>query len=147
MKYSLATPGRTFVIRLEDGDVIHEQIERFAKMENIEAAAVVAVGGVDKGSVLIVGPEKGRANPVKPMELVLDNVYEVSGTGTIFPDENGEPVLHMHLAAGRKSSAVAGCVRKGVKVWHVLEVIVFEMTNTSAKRVRDCATGFELLEP
>jgi predicted DNA-binding protein with PD1-like motif len=81
------------------------------------------------------------------MEHVLDNVYEVSGTGTIFPNENGEPVLHMHLAAGRKSSAVAGCVRKGVKVWHVLEVIVFEICNTTGKRIKDEGTGFELLEP
>lgn len=30
MKYSEAKQGRIFVIRLEDGDVIHEEIEKFA---------------------------------------------------------------------------------------------------------------------
>ncbi|MDY6863052.1 MAG: DUF296 domain-containing protein, partial [Thermodesulfobacteriota bacterium] len=29
MKYSQAKPGRIFVIRLEDGDIIHEEIEKF----------------------------------------------------------------------------------------------------------------------
>ena len=31
MKYSEAKPGRIFVIRLEDGDIVHEAIESFAK--------------------------------------------------------------------------------------------------------------------
>jgi predicted DNA-binding protein with PD1-like motif len=147
MKYSEASPGRIFVLRLEDGDIIHEQIERFALMKNIDTAALVAVGGIDKDSVLVVGPNNGRASPVVPMEHVLDNVHEVAATGTIFPNGRGEPVLHMHLAAGRKDKTVTGCVRKGVKVWQVLEVVVFELVDSTAKRVRDATTGFELLEP
>ena len=31
MKYSQARQGRTFVIRLEDGDIVHEKIEQFAR--------------------------------------------------------------------------------------------------------------------
>lgn len=30
MKYSEARPGRIFVLRLEDGEIVHEVIERFA---------------------------------------------------------------------------------------------------------------------
>jgi predicted DNA-binding protein with PD1-like motif len=147
MKYSQASPGRVFVLRLEDGDVIHEQIERFALMENLDYAAVIAVGGIDKDSTLVVGPKDGRAQPVTAMEHVIDNVHEVSATGTIFPNEQGTPVLHMHLSAGRKTSTVTGCVRKGVKVWVVLEVIIFELVGSTARRVRDAQTGFELLQP
>ena len=33
MKYSQAEQGRTFVIRLEDGDVLHEKIEQFARKQ------------------------------------------------------------------------------------------------------------------
>jgi len=40
-----------------------------------------------------------------------------------------------------------GCVRNGVKVWHVLEVIIFELTGTTASRIKDPLTGFELLIP
>ena len=31
MKYSEAKQGRTFIIRLEDGDILHEKIEEFAR--------------------------------------------------------------------------------------------------------------------
>lgn len=147
MKYSEAERGRVFVLRLEDGEVLHESIEKFAVDNDISAASVIAVGGADKGSVLITGPEEGRASPVKPVLSVLDDVHELSGTGTIFPDSTGNPVLHMHAACGRKESSVTGCVRSGVKVWHVMEVIIQEITNTSAARLPDPGTGFELLQP
>lgn len=147
MKYSQANSGRTFVIRLEDGDILHEQIEAFAHKENIMAAELSALGGADRGSVLVVGPEQGRAQQIVPQTRELDDVYEVTGTGTIFPDSTGQPMLHMHLACGRDGKTITGCVRSGVKVWHVMEVIVRELTDTTGCRKKDAATGFELLNP
>lgn len=147
MRYSQAKQGRTFIIRLEDGDIVHEEIEKFAREKSIKAAALIILGGADKGSKLIVGPEHGRREPIIPMEHILDNVHEIAGTGTIFPDEKGKPILHMHMACGRKTSSVTGCVRKGVKVWHVMEVILFELVDTTAVRAFEPTTGFELLKP
>ena len=145
MEYSQAQHGRVFVIRLHDGEILHEEIERFAKQHSIRAAALIAVGGADEGSRLVVGPHEGRSQPIAPMEHVFKNVHEVTGTGTIFPNEKDEPVLHMHIAAGRKTSTVTGCVRRGVRVWHVLEIVLFELVDTTAVRVYDRQTGFELL--
>jgi len=147
MKYTEAQRGRVFVLRLEDGEIIHEVIEKFAKEKKIEAAGVNIVGGVDKGSILIVGPENGRAAKIKPMELVLENEHEATGVGTLFPNSKGEPILHMHVSCGRKDKSITGCVRKGVKVWLVLEVIIWEITNCKSKRVLEGNTGFELLQP
>jgi predicted DNA-binding protein with PD1-like motif len=147
MKYSEAKHGRVFVIRLEDGDIVHEEIERFAREQSIKAAALVVVGGADGGSRLVVGPEEARAEPVVPMEQMLDNVHEVAGTGTLFLDDEGDPVIHMHMACGRKASTVTGCIRTGVRVWHVMEVILFELLGSSAIRVLDEETGFKLLKP
>ncbi|MCK4948307.1 MAG: DNA-binding protein [Candidatus Aureabacteria bacterium] len=147
MKYSQAKQGRIFVIRLEDGDIIHEEIEKFAREKSISAGALIILGGIDKDSKLVVGPEHGRKKPVVPMEHTLDNVHEIAGTGTLFLGEKGNPVLHMHISCGRKSSTVTGCVRKGVKAWHILEVILFELVDTAAVRVLDSVTGFELLRP
>ncbi|MFP3976239.1 MAG: PPC domain-containing DNA-binding protein [Dehalococcoidia bacterium] len=147
MKYSEAKQGRTYVIRLEDGEIIHEEIERFANEKSIKAAALIIIGGADKDSKLVVGPEHGRTESIVPMEQILNNVHEMVGTGTIFPDEKGKPTLHMHIACGRESSTVTGCVRKGVKTWHILEVILFELIDTSAVRALDPITGFELLNP
>lgn len=147
MKYSEAKRGRTFVIRLEDGDIVHEEIERFAREHSISAGTLIIIGGADEGSRLVVGPEDGHAEPVVPMEHVFENVHEVAGTGTLFPDEDGNPVLHMHMACGRNASTVTGCVRCGVKVWHVMEVVLFELVDSTAVRKFDDAIGFQLLEP
>ncbi|MBW1671160.1 MAG: DNA-binding protein [Deltaproteobacteria bacterium] len=147
MKYSQAKQGRIFIIRLEDGDIVHKEIEKFSRKESVRAAALIILGGADKGSKLIVGPEHRRREPIIPMEHVLDNVHEIAGTGTIFPDEKGKPILHMHMGCGRKTSSVTGCVRKGVKVWHIMEVILFELVDTTAVRSFDPTTGFILLRP
>jgi len=147
MKYSEAKQGRTFVIRLEDGDILHEKLEEFARMHSIEAAALIAVGAVDEGSKLVVGPEQGRSATITPMAHVLGDVHEISGVGTIFPDKGHNPVLHMHIACGREESTVTGCVRRGVKVWHLMEIILFELLDSSASRMFDEQIGFELLEP
>lgn len=147
MKFSQARQGRVFVIRLEDGDILHEAIEVFASEHDIRAASLIAVGGADDHSRLVVGPEVDRADPPIPMEHMLNHVHELAGVGTLFPDANGNPVLHMHAACGRNDQAVVGCVRRGVRVWHVLEVILYELTDTRAARLPDAATGFELLDP
>jgi predicted DNA-binding protein with PD1-like motif len=147
MKYIEAKQGRIFVIRLEDGEVIHEEIERFAMEQGIRGAALIALGGADTESKLVVGPEDGRASPVVPMELVLDDVHEIAGVGTLFPDAQGTPILHMHATVGRKDKTTTGCVRSGVKTWQVLEVILLELLDTAAVREFDPVTGFKLLNP
>jgi len=147
MRSAEAKPGRIFVIRLEDGDILHECIEAFAAARGIRCGVLVAVGGGDAGSRLVVGPQEGRAATIVPMEHVLADVAEVTGTGTLFPDASGQPVLHMHLACGRGDRTVTGCVRRGVRVWHVLEVILQELADCPAVRRLDTATGFALLQP
>ncbi|HJO95973.1 MAG TPA: PPC domain-containing DNA-binding protein [Victivallales bacterium] len=147
MKYSEAKQGRIFIIRLEDGDIIHEEIGKFSKKKSIKAAFLIIVGGVDKNSKLVVGPEHGRVKPLVPMEYILDNVHEAVGTGTIFSNKKGDPILHMHIACGREGSTTTGCIREGVITWNVMEIILIELIETQAIRAFDPNTGFELLTP
>jgi predicted DNA-binding protein with PD1-like motif len=147
MKYSQAKQGRIFVIRLEDGDVVHEAIEIFAAQQSISAAALIVLGCADEGSTLVVGPGEGRTLPIEPMTHALQNVHEVAGTGTIFPDDEGKPVLHMHMACGRRAGTTTGCVRQGVRVWHVMEIILFELLDCTGLRLLEPASGFKLLNP
>ncbi len=147
MKYSEAKQGRVFVIRLEDGDIVHEVVEAFAKAHAITAATLIAVGGADDGSRLIVGPAEDRARPVVPMETCLQHAHEVAGVGTLFPGPDGNPRLHMHMACGREEHTVTGCVRAGVRTWHVMEVIITELLDCTARRVVEPETGFALMQP
>ena len=146
MKFSECKPGRIFVICLENGDIVHEEIEKFARDHSIAAASLIIIGGADKGSKLIVGPERENEIPVSPMEYILENVHEIAGTGTLFPDQKGNPVLHLHMACGRKSSTRTGCIRRGVRVWHIMEVVLFELLESKGKREFDPETGLTLLK-
>jgi predicted DNA-binding protein with PD1-like motif len=147
MRYSQARPGRIFVVRLEDGDVVHECLARLAQTENLQRASLTIVGALDEGSTLVVGPEAPRARPVVPMSCRVDEVREIVGVGTIFPNERGEPEVHVHMACGQKRHTVTGCIRLGVRVWHVMEAIVTELLDTQACRRPEPETGFELLAP
>ena len=147
MKYSQAKQGRVFVLRFEDGDTVHDEIERLAREQSIKAGALIIVGGADIGSKFVVGPEAGRVQPIVPMEHILNNVHEVAGTGTLFPDDEGNPIVHMHMACGRNTSTITGCIREGVRVWQVMEAILFELVDSTGVRIPDTETGFKLLRP
>jgi predicted DNA-binding protein with PD1-like motif len=146
MKYTTASPGRALVIRLEDGDVVHECIEQAAAAQRIVRAAVILLGGADGGSRVVVGPEDGHTGPIVPMERVLHDVYEAAGVGTLFPDESGVAKLHLHAAFGRDDKVIAGCIRKGVTTWMVGEAVVIELLDCDAMRRLDPDSGFDLLD-
>ena len=146
MKYSEAKQGRVFVIRLEEGDVVHEELEHFAKEQCIKAASLIVLGGADSGSMLLVGPEDGRSASSAPITTVLQNVHEIAGVGTIFPDEEGEPIVHCHIACGRKDTTITGCIRASVQAWQVMEVILYELVDSSAIRKLDPAGDFHVLQ-
>jgi predicted DNA-binding protein with PD1-like motif len=146
MRYSEAIIGRTFILRLEDGEILHEVVEKFAQDHNLQAAKIMVVGGIDKGSILVVGPKESRASVIEPMQITVDDASEVTGFGTIFLNGEGKPVSHIHLSCGRGDKVITGCARRGVKTWLVLEVIITELTHCTARRVKD-HNGFELLWP
>jgi predicted DNA-binding protein with PD1-like motif len=146
MRYTNAQLGRVLVIRLEDGDVVHESIEEAARAEGIARAAVILLGGAGGGSRIIAGPEDANADPIVPFERVLHGVHEMAGVGTLFPDGAGTPKLHLHAAFGRDDRVTAGCIRNGVTTWVIGEAVVIELLGSDAQRRVDPATGFELLD-
>jgi predicted DNA-binding protein with PD1-like motif len=139
--------GRVLVLRLEDGEVLHECVERIAAERHMQRAVVMVLGGADRGSRLVVGPQDGRAADIVPVLTELAGESEIAGIGTLFPDDEGKPSLHMHASCGRGDSSVTGCVRAGVKTWLIQEVVMIELLGLGSKRVTDERSGFKLLEP
>jgi uncharacterized protein len=147
MQFTEAKMGRVFVLRLHDGDHLPDALEVFAAQNKVKSALCFFVGGAKKDSRIVVGPKGDGSLPVEPALTLLSGVSEVCGVGTIFTNEDGKPTLHMHASFGRGEKAVTGCVRKGVDVWLIGEVIMLELTGASMRRIVDKETGFELLEP
>ena len=146
MQFTEAKLGRIFVLRLHDGDHLPEVLESFAAEKNVSTALCFFLGGAKEKSRVVVGPKDGYAFPPEPMVTLLSGVHEACGVGTIFADEEGKPKLHMHVSFGRKQNTVTGCVRMGVDVWRIGEVVVLELTGVSAHRAKDKETDFEFLE-
>ncbi|MDD4874487.1 MAG: DNA-binding protein, partial [Dehalococcoidales bacterium] len=144
VKASEGKIGRVFVIRLEDGDVVPECIESFAREYKISVGQLIMLGGIGSGEV-VVGPRRSDEMPPEPMLLPLDGAHEVVGAGTIVPDEKGEPVVHIHAALGRAGKTTTGCLRPGVNTWLVGEVIIYEILGTNAVRITDKKSGIKLL--
>jgi len=147
--------GRAFVLRLETGEILHEAVEEFCRENEIKNASVTVVGGIGKGSKMTVGPKmtpsfiKGGQAPsrdIVPIVFTLDAPHELTATGTVFPDENGDPMIHIHGSAGREGEAVTGCLRTGVIAWLVLEVVLIELVGEGAVRKKDKKTGMKVLE-
>ena len=146
MKVSEGRIGRVFVIRLEDGDVVPRCIEQFAREQNVSVAQVIMVSGIGGGQV-VVGPRRSDVMPPEPVLLPVDGAHEVVGVGVLAPGEDDRPVLHVHGALGRSGATLTGCLRPGVTTWLVGEVILYEILGTAAKRIKDEASGFALLDP
>ena len=145
MKATEGKIGRTFIIRLEDGDVVPECIEKFAGRKKIATAYAIMVGGIGSGQV-VSGPRTTEGRPPDPLYLPVDGVHEVAGVGILAPDAQGKPVLHIHAALGRAGRTLTGCLRPGVKTWIIGEVVLIEILGVDVARLVDKATGFELLE-
>jgi predicted DNA-binding protein with PD1-like motif len=146
LHFTEAKLGRIFILRLQHGERLHEVIESFASEKHLSSALCFFLGGAEDKSKVIVGPKDGAALPPEPMITLLKGVHEACGVGTIFTDESEKPILHMHASFGRNDNSVTGCVRMGVDVWRIGEVVILELTGGSAKRAKDKATGFEFLE-
>ncbi len=146
MKTCEGRTGRVFVIRLEHGDVVPECIERFAEEKGVSVGHVIMVGGVGSGEV-VVGPRRSEEMPPQPMLLPINGAHEVAAVGVLAPGEDGRPILHIHGALGRSGATLSGCFREGVTTWLVGEVILYEILDTEAVRLRHPESGLALLQP
>jgi predicted DNA-binding protein with PD1-like motif len=146
MQFTEAKMGRVFVLRLHDGDRLPDVLESFALEKNLSMTLCFFLGGAKENSCVVVGPKDSYTVPPEPMVTLLKGVHEACGVGTIFANEEGKPKLHMHTSFGRSKSTVTGCVRMGIEIWRIGEVVLLELVGMKARRVKDKETGFEFLE-
>jgi predicted DNA-binding protein with PD1-like motif len=137
--------GRVFILRLEDGDLIPDCLEKFAEKNEISVGHVILIGGVESGEI-VTGPRHADEMPPEPILWPVNGAHEVAGIGVLAPGEDNKPILHIHAALGRSGDTISGCLRPGVTTWLVGEVIIYEILGVDVMRLKDEQSGFELLE-
>ncbi len=138
MDYRKGSIGRIFVVRIDHGEDLLEELTGLVKMENIQSAFFMILGAAGRAK-LVTGPKEKSLPPVTVWSS-FDDVHEIVGAGNIFP-ENGSPKIHLHAVAGNSKGLTMGCIRKEAEAFMVLEVFLIE-TDIIARRVADEKIGF-----
>lgn len=142
MEYRSGSIGRFFSVRFDDGDDFLQELQALIIKEKIRHGIFHIIGGMREADV-VTGPKK----PVMPPDPVWKDVREVKevlGSGSIAWDGN-EPKIHLHAAMGHHGDTLTACVRKGTKVYLVLEVYIFEISGINASRPWYDEGGFNKL--
>ncbi len=143
MKYSQGHLGRVLVIKIEHGDDLLNELRQLAIKEKLSAAVLFLIGALKKAS-LVAGPQEDIIPP-SPVWNSFDNAHEMVGIGTLFLDQDQQPVIHLHAAAGRADDCRTGCIRGDAEAYLVVEVIIMEILGSGAIRKPDAVTGMDML--
>ena len=143
MEYKTGSTGRIFAVRFDDGDDFLEEMLRLIKKENIHFGWFHVIGGLRRADV-VTGP-KEPVMPPEPVWCEIEGARETLGTGSIAWDENNEPKIHLHAAMGHHGDTLTACVRKGTKVYLILEVYIIEVTGVDVSRPWFAEGGFNRL--
>jgi len=131
MQYREGRMGRVFLLKVEHGEDLLAEIKNVVARENVKAAVMFLLGGLDSAAV-VVGP-KGKEIPPHPEWRSFGDGRELLGTGTVFCGDEG-PMIHLHASVGRGDDVLTGCVREKAVVYLVGEVILMEILDTGALR-------------
>ena len=143
MEYKTGSTGRIFAVRFDDGDDFLEEMLGLIKKENIRFGWFHVIGGLRQADV-VTGPKK-PVMPPEPVWCEIEGARETLGTGSIARDEKDEPKIHLHAALGHHGDTLTACVRKGTKVYLILEVYIIEVTGVDVSRPWFAEGGFNRL--
>ncbi|MEN8141814.1 MAG: PPC domain-containing DNA-binding protein [Thermodesulfobacteriota bacterium] len=143
MEYRSGSINRVFVIRFDHGDDFLEGMKELAHKEKVRNGWFHVIGGLAEADV-VIGPKQ----PVMPPDPIWEEVRsprEVLGTGSLFWNEEDEPLIHLHTSLGEHGQGGTVCTRKGTKTYLILEVYLMEVSGFAASRPWYETGGFNRL--
>jgi hypothetical protein len=142
MEYRTGSIKRVFTVRFDEGDDFLDGLRRLIIKENIRCGWFHVLGGLREAGV-VTGP-KDPVMPPEPVWAEINGARETLGSGSIYWDET-EPRIHLHAALGHHGETLTACVRKGTKVYLILEVLILELDGIDATRPWFAQGGFNRL--
>lgn len=137
--FSLPVFGQTHymeshVLRLKPGQDVYQEITKFIKAQNIQAASIISVVGSLTESQIRFANKKVATKIKGPLEVLsLSGTTSVDGT-------------HLHIAvADGEGKTLGGHLVEGNKVYTTLELVIAEYYGISFKRKLDPASGYNEL--
>ncbi len=131
---------RTYAVVLDQGDEIRDCLSRFARVHDLAAAQVSAIGAFQRATIRYFDWESREYQPI-PIE---EQVEVVSMLGDIALDPEGKPKLHLHAVLGRRDGTTRGGDLGEAIVRPTLEVIITE-SPSHLRRREDPRSGLALI--
>lgn len=130
--------GDTFVVRMDPGEDIVEQVMHLAEKENISLASIQALGAVNDFTVGVFNTE----TKVYASNRFQGSFEIVSLTGTL-DSMDGKPYLHLHMSAGDAQGKVFGGHLNRAVISATCEMII-RCIDGKIDRVHSDAIGLNL---
>jgi predicted DNA-binding protein with PD1-like motif len=124
--------GRTFVLRLDQGDLLLESINALIEREGLRYGVVLSGIGTLDQSVMHMVTTTGYP-PVEFFDQREDQALELVSIDGFIAD--GVP--HLHMTVSDREKAYAGHLENGCRVLYLAEVVIQELSGISVRRVRD----------
>jgi Predicted DNA-binding protein with PD1-like DNA-binding motif len=120
--------GRTFIIRLEKGDLLRESIEELSMKENIKNAVVISgIATFDKAQLQMTTT---YGFPIEYFVHTLEEPLELASLdGTII---DFKP--HIHGVIGNADHSWAGHILDGCRILYLAEIVIQELICQDLKR-------------
>ncbi len=135
---------RVLFVNLERGRCVFECLEEISREEKIEAGAFNLIGALKSANLKYYDQKAHDYRDVskeEPMEIV-------SCMGDISVKENGEVMIHAHIAlADSKGQVWGGHLDRGSCVGAVVEAAIFEFEGMKLKRIFNPETKLYHLSP
>ena len=134
-----ASPGRTFIGRLEKGSDLVAEIERICAERAVSAGWVSVIGAVQRAAFAYYHQSDHRY-----LELASDTHHEIVGFIGNISLRDGKPFLHAHATfADEHGACVGGHLLRGIEVF-VAEFEIRELLGVDLVRNLDEEFGLAL---
>ena len=127
--YSSNQIGRTFILKLVQGDYIKESIEELAQREHIENAYIVTgIATLDRSRLHMISTTD------YPMDVsvigMMDTPLEVISMDGLIIDG----MVHLHMCVSDRECAYGGHVLERCRVLYLGEVVIQELLGLDIER-------------
>ena len=130
--------GRTFVLRMERGDLLREAISDLCNKENINTAVILS--GIATFDIVNMQMTNSVRYPITYDEIKLNEPLELSSLdGTII---NKQP--HLHGTIGNAAHTWAGHLLDGCRILYLGEIVIQELCDDTLIRKPD-SNGVNLI--
>lgn len=132
--------GNHWIIRLEIGEDIVEQLQLFCEKENILLGTIQGIGAIDNVTIGLFDPQKGEY-----YSKTLEGDYEVTSLLGNVSSNDGKPYLHMHITFGDHNYNIHGGHLNRAIVSATCEIFI-ETISGNVERFKDPTLGLNLLD-